>query len=150
MPDDRSRPKPVTALGFDYGTRNIGVAVGQSITHSARELTPLKAQDGIPRWEQVEKLIKDWQPDIVVVGLPLNMDDSESDLCVRARKFARRLEGRYGVTVHLHDERLSTREAKAEARDRGYSNHYSDNPVDSIAARLILESWFREPCGLPR
>ncbi len=137
--------KSFTAIAFDYGTQNIGVAIGQSVTQSARELTPLKARDGIPNWGEVEKLIKEWQPDVVVVGLPLNMDDSESALCTRARKFARRVEGRFGASVVLHDERLSTREAKAEAKDRGYSTRYAENPVDSIAARLILESWLREP-----
>ncbi len=141
--------KPVTALAFDYGTQNIGAAIGQSVTQTARELMPLKARDGIPRWEEVEKLIKEWQPDVVVVGLPLNMDDSESELCVRARKFARRLAGRFNANVVLQDERLSTREAKTEARDRGYSTRYAENPVDSIAARLILESWFRDPGHLP-
>lgn len=141
--------KSVTALAFDYGTRNIGVAFGQSVTQSARELLPLKARDGIPRWEDVEKLLREWQPDLVIVGLPLNMDGTDSELSTRARKFARRIEGRFGVKAELHDERLSTREAKEEARDRGFSSRYAENPVDSIAARLILESWFRTPGRSP-
>lgn len=72
---NQSTEAPKLLLGFDYGTKQIGVAVGQMITRQARELCNLKAQDGIPRWEQIEALIKEWQPDALVVGLPLNMDE---------------------------------------------------------------------------
>lgn len=130
-----------TLLAFDYGTKNIGVASGQTITRSANSQAPLKAKDGIPDWNQIEKLLKDWQPDLVLVGLPLNMDDSESELSARARKFANRLHGRFGVKVEMVDERLSSFEAKSELMARGGSRDYKHNPVDSIAARLILESW---------
>lgn len=130
-----------TLLAFDYGTKNIGVASGQTLTRSANSQTPLKAKDGIPDWAQIETLLKEWQPDLVLVGLPLNMDDSESELSVRARKFANRLHGRFGVKVELVDERLSSYEAKGEIMQRGGSRDYKNNPVDSIAARVILESW---------
>ncbi len=130
-----------TLLAFDYGTQNIGVASGQTITRSANPQTPLKARDGIPDWNQVEKLLKEWQPDLVLVGLPLNMDDTESELSARARKFANRLHGRFGVKVEMVDERLSSFEAKSEVMERGGSRNYKKNPVDSIAARVILESW---------
>lgn len=128
-------------LAFDYGTRNIGVAAGQTITRSANSLAPLKAKDGVPDWNQIEKILKEWQPDLVLVGLPLNMDDSESELSARARKFANRIHGRFGVQVALVDERLTSFEAKGEVMSRGGSRDYKNNPVDSIAARLILESW---------
>jgi len=130
-----------TLLAFDYGTKNIGVASGQTITRSANSQAPLKAKDGIPDWNQIEKLLKEWQPDLVLVGLPLNMDDSESELSARARKFANRVHGRFGVKVEMVDERLSSFEAKSEVMERGGSRDYKNNPVDSIAARLILESW---------
>lgn len=130
-----------TLLAFDYGTKNIGVATGQTLTASANSQPPLKARDGVPDWNQVEKLLKDWQPDLVLVGLPLNMDDSESELSARARKFANRLHGRFGVKVELVDERLSSFEAKGEVMRSGGSRDYKHNPVDSIAARLILEGW---------
>lgn len=133
-----------TYLAFDYGTRNIGVASGQSVTRSAVERPALKAKDGVPNWQEVEKLLKEWKPDLVIVGLPLNMDDSESELAVRARKFAQRLHGRFGVAIEMADERLSSYEAKGEVMARGGSRDYGKNPVDSIAARLILESWFTE------
>lgn len=130
-----------TLIAFDYGTKNIGVATGQTITHSARELPSVKARDGIPNWDNIEKLLDDWKPDLVIVGLPLNMDDSESELAIRARKFANRLQGRFGVKVEMVDERLTSFEAKGEVMSKGGSRDYKNNPVDSIAARLILESW---------
>lgn len=138
-----TKPSPQRVLAFDFGTRSIGVASGQAITGTASELPPLKAENGVPRWEAVQKLLETWQPDMVLVGLPLNMDGSESELAVRARKFANRIHGRFGYPIELYDERLSTREAKEEARNRGHRGSYKDNPVDSIAARLILESWWR-------
>ncbi len=130
-----------TLLAFDYGTKNIGVASGQMITRSANSLTPLKAKDGIPDWSRIEKLLAEWQPDLVLVGLPLNMDETESEFSVRARKFANRIHGRFGVKVEMVDERLTSFEAKGEGMGRGGSRDYKNNPVDSIAARLILESW---------
>lgn len=128
-------------LAFDYGTKNIGVASGQSLTGSTSSLAPLKAKDGVPDWNQIETLLKDWQPDLVLVGLPLNMDGSESELSARARKFANRLHGRFGVKIELVDERLSSFEAKGEVMRAGGSRDYKNNPVDSIAARIILEAW---------
>lgn len=130
-----------TLLAFDYGTKNIGVASGQTITRSANSLASLKAKDGTPDWAQIEKLLNEWKPDLVLVGLPLNMDDTESELSARARKFSNRLHGRFGVKVELVDERLTSFEAKGEVMSRGGSRDYKNNPVDSIAARLILESW---------
>ena len=134
-----------TLLAFDYGTKNIGVACGQTISGTANALPPLKAKDGVPDWTHVEKVLNEWKPDLVLVGLPLNMDDSESELSTRARKFANRLQGRFGVKVELVDERLSSFEAKGEVMGRGGSRDYKHNPVDSIAARLILESWLERP-----
>lgn len=132
----------LSLLAFDYGLKNIGVAYGQSITGTATELPPVPARDGIPDWEQLGKLLKEWQPQLLLVGLPLNMDDSESELSQRSRKFANRLHGRFGLPVELFDERLTTRLAKEEARERGHRGNYATAPVDSIAARLLLESWF--------
>lgn len=130
-----------TLLAFDYGTKNIGAASGTTLASITSELPPLKARDGVPNWDQIKKMLDQYQPDLVLVGLPLNMDNSESELAARARKFANRLHGRFGVQIEMVDERLSTFEAKGEAFDRGYSDDYKNNPVDSIAARLILESW---------
>jgi putative Holliday junction resolvase len=131
-------------LGFDYGTKQIGVAVGQLITGQARELCILKAQNGVPDWQKVEALIREWQPDAIVVGLPLNMDGTPSAMSERAEKFARRLNGRYNLPVHMQDERLTTYEAKGQRLSEGQHGSYRDNPVDALAAALLLESWLAE------
>lgn len=130
-----------SVIAFDYGTKNIGVAKGLTLTQSASELPPLKAKDGIPDWNHIEKLLAEWKPDLVLVGLPLNMDGSESELSTRARKFGNRVHGRFGVKVEFVDERLSSFEAKGEVIARGGSRDYKHNPVDSIAARIVLEGW---------
>lgn len=130
------------ALGFDFGTRQIGVAVGQAITGQARELCVLKAQNGVPDWTRVEALIREWQPDALVVGLPLNMDGTPSDMSARAERFARQLSGRFGLPAHTHDERLTTFEAKGERlRQSGQRGGYREQPVDALAAALLLEGW---------
>ena len=135
MPERRGE---FTALAFDYGTRKIGVAVGQSITGTATALPVLGARDGIPDWEAVGKLIAQWQPAVLVVGLPLNMDGSESELSARARKFANRLHGRFGLVVELEDERLSTRSARPFVGK-------GTQLLDSHAAAIVLESWLAKP-----
>ncbi|HHF7281506.1 Holliday junction resolvase RuvX [Haemophilus influenzae] len=132
----------ITALAFDFGTKSIGCAIGQSITGTAQALPAFKAQDGIPNWEAIEKCLKEWKPDIVIVGLPLNMDGTEQNLTLLARKFANRLQGRFGVNVHLQDERLTTTQARSEIFERGGFKALKKGKVDGISACLILESWF--------
>lgn len=134
-------------LGFDYGTKQIGVAVGQVITGQARELCILKAQNGVPDWQKVEALIKEWQPDAIVVGLPLNMDGTRSEMSERAEKFARRLNGRYNLPVHTHDERLTTFEAKGQRLRQGQNSGYRERPVDALAAALLLQGWLEHHYG---
>lgn len=132
---------PRLLLGFDYGTRQIGVAVGLVITGQARELCVLKARDGVPDWAQIEALLLEWKPDALVIGLPLNMDGSASEMSARAEKFARRLNGRFNLPVHTHDERLTTYEAKGERLRQGQHDGYHKKPVDALAAALLLEGW---------
>ncbi|MEH2922534.1 Holliday junction resolvase RuvX [Samsonia erythrinae] len=131
-----------TILAFDFGTKSIGVAIGQEITRTARPLTSIKAQEGIPDWQNVEKLLSEWQPALAVVGLPLNMDGTEQPLTARARKFANRLHGRFGIPIALHDERLSTVEARADLFERGGFRALDKGRVDAASAVIILESWF--------
>ena len=95
----------------------------------------------MPDWQKVEALIKEWQPDAIVVGLPLNMDGSPSEMSARAEKFARRLNGRFNLPVHMHDERLTTYEAKGERLAQGQRGGYRENPVDALAAALLLQGW---------
>ncbi|MBT5071938.1 MAG: Holliday junction resolvase RuvX, partial [Porticoccaceae bacterium] len=97
-----------TLLAFDFGLKQIGVAYGQTLTKNANALSILKAQNGKPQWLEIDALITQWKPNLVLVGLPLNMDDTESELSARARKFARRLEGRFNVQVEMVDERLTS------------------------------------------
>ena len=137
-------------LAFDFGTRRIGVAVGNEMLGSATALAPLPARDGIPDWQQIAALLEEWQPDLLVVGLPLNMDGTESDMSRRARKFGKRLHGRFGKPVEVFDERGSTRAAKRIARDAGHRGNYRDDGVDGIAAQLILESFFADDTFLQR
>lgn len=131
-----------TVIAFDFGTKNIGAAIGESITRSPRPLCAFKAKDGIPNWNQIEKIIKDWQPQQLIVGLPLNIDGTEQPLTQRAKKFANRLHGRFGLPVILHDERLTTVEAKAYLFEQGGYRSLSKDKIDSTAATIILASWF--------
>lgn len=133
-----------TLLAFDFGTKSIGVAIGQRITGTARALTALKAQDGTPNWSAIEKLLKEWQPEAVIVGLPLNMDGTEQPLTARARNFANKIHGRFGVQITLHDERLSTVEARSGLFERGGFRALNKGSVDSASAVIILESWFEQ------
>jgi putative holliday junction resolvase len=133
--------KPLSALAFDFGTKRIGVAYGQSLTGTAQALGIITATDGIPDWNALEKVVAEWKPDVFVVGLPYNMDDSESELLLRARKFGKRLEGRLHKPCFGIDERLTSFEARGELL-RGEAS----GAVDALAARLILEAWFE---GLP-
>ena len=134
--------KPLKVLAFDFGTKRIGVAYGQSLTGTAQALGIIPALDGIPDWTALEAMVADWQPDVFVVGLPFNMDDSESELLLRARKFGKRLNGRLHKPCFGVDERLTSFEARGELL-RGESS----GAVDALAARLILEAWFD---GLPQ
>ncbi|MEZ2583319.1 Holliday junction resolvase RuvX [Kluyvera intermedia] len=133
-----------TLLAFDFGTRSIGVAIGQRITGTARPLTAIKAQDGTPDWNIIARLLKEWQPETVVVGLPLNMDGSEQPLTARARNFANKIHGRFGVAITLHDERLSTVEARAGLFEQGGFRALNKGSVDSASAVVILESFFEQ------
>ena len=133
-----------TVLAFDFGSQRIGIAIGQTLTQTASELAPVSARDGIPHWDALDKVINQWHPDILLVGLPLNMDDSDNETTRRARKFGNRLRDRYKKTLAFMDERLSTRNAIDELQALGKRIDLRNKPVDSMAARLILESWFRE------
>ena len=134
-------------MGFDFGTRSIGIATGQEITGTASPLTSLKANDGIPDWSQLEKLLKEWQPDLLVVGLPLNMDGTEQEMTVRARKFGQRLHGRFGFQVEFKDERLTTTDAQARLFEHGGYKALGKSRVDAVSAQLILESWMESHYG---
>jgi putative Holliday junction resolvase len=133
-----------TVLAFDFGLRQIGVAVGNCVLGTTQPLSVLPARDGTPDWKTVIDLIEEWQPDLLVVGDPLNMDGSPSELGARAARFARRLQGRTGLPFELCDERLSSFEAKQASREQGHRGDYRRHPIDSHAAELILKTWLAE------
>ena len=137
-----------TVMGFDFGTKSIGIAIGQELTGSASSLKAVKAQDGIPNWDELHKIIKQYQPNVFLVGLPLNMDDSESELSARARKFARRLRHQTNIETWMVDERLSTRAARDELSHYHAQGRGKKLSADSLAATLFIESWYRDPEGL--
>lgn len=137
--------KPRTLLAFDFGLKRIGVAVGQTQISSASPLKTVAVRQERPDWNAIGDLIRTWTPDALVVGLPLNMDGSEQEMTGRARRFARQLKGRFGLEVHLVDERLSTREARTRLPDRGRAA----TDADPVAAQVILEDWFKSGAGVP-
>ena len=133
-----------TVMAFDFGLRQIGVAIGNCLLGTTQPLPILRAKDGVPDWRALEALIDEWRPDLLVVGDPLNMDGSDSELCAQAGKFARRLHGRLGLEVKMVDERLSSFEAKHASREHGHRGDFRRQPVDSLAAELILRTWLAE------
>lgn len=145
MPESQIPSEKIQRLmAFDFGTKRIGIAVGQRLTGTGEPLSPIKANDGIPNWQELERIINTWNPDAFVVGLPLNMDGTPSSMSVRANKFAKRLEGRYHRRAFTHDERLSSFEAKGYVMAQGGSRDFGKNSVDGLAAQLVLESWMAE------
>lgn len=135
---------PRTLLGFDFGMKNIGVAVGQELTHTASPLTVIKAREGIPNWEHIQTLIEDWRPQGLIVGLPLNMDGTEQEMTAAARRFGNRLNGRFHLPVNWQDERLSTFEALDQLGIRSKMQSNNRDDVDRISAQLILQSWLNQ------
>jgi len=130
-------------LGFDFGLKRIGVAVGQQVTQSAQPLDILKADNGVPDWAMIATLITEWGADALVVGLPFNMDRTEQPLTNRAREFGYALEKHFRLPIFFVDERLTTIAAKAEMHEKEIGdNHFYK--ADSIAAKLIVESWMRD------
>ncbi|AKP74795.2 Putative Holliday junction resolvase [Piscirickettsia salmonis] len=124
-------------LGFDFGMKRLGVAVGQTLLQSANPLAALKTRDGIPAWDEIAKLITEWQPNYLIVGRPLHMNGQMIDpISYAARKFANRLHERFKLPVIQVDERLSSIEAKSRLQRQ--------DQLDSMAAVVIIETWLHE------
>lgn len=139
--------KPVKTrvyLGFDYGLKRIGMAVGDDLTRLARPL-PVIANGREPDWVAIGKVLKEWRPDAVIVGLPVNMDGADQPITTPARHFAQELGNRYSLPVFMVDERLSSRAADDEIRsaraDGRKSKKVQKGERDGVAARLILEQY---------
>lgn len=133
-----------TVLGFDFGTKKIGVSIGQTVTRTATALTLLEAHHGEPRWEELAKIIQTWKPASLVVGRPLNMDGTTQLLTELAEHFAHELESHTGLPVYFMDERLSTVEARANLFEKGGYRALSRKNIDATAAQIILQDWLNQ------
>lgn len=134
-------------MGFDYGTRRIGVAVGNGLTRGARALEVIANSAQGPDWQRLDILLREWQPATLLVGLPLTMDGQEQQTSRAARAFASALGTRYRVPWHLVDERLSSIEAARRFADRrasGQSRRKHAQTLDALAAEIIVETWLAE------
>jgi putative Holliday junction resolvase len=131
-----------TVLAFDFGTRRIGVAVGELMLAQARPLTTLAAEANDARFAAIGRLIDEWRPARLVVGLPLALDGAEHDMSARCRRFAHQLEGRFRLPVVLVDERLSSAAADEALRSRGLGWRERKARVDAEAAAAILQDYF--------
>lgn len=136
--------KTQTLIGFDFGTKFIGVAVGQTLTKTAKALTSIKNSDNEVMWREIQKLLDEWQPNALIVGLPLNMDDTEQPLTAIACQFGNNLKHRFHLPVHFCDERLSTVEAKEHLFSESGYRGLSKDKIDAASAQIILESWMAE------
>jgi putative Holliday junction resolvase len=131
------REKLKTVLGFDFGSHWIGVAVGQTLTRQASPLVAVKKND----WKGIKRLLDAWQPQKLVVGLPLSMEGKDQEMTASAKRFGRQLEGRFGIATSMIDERLTTREAYQIAEQT--QSKKSKQEIDSLAAAIITESWLQ-------
>jgi putative holliday junction resolvase len=140
-------PAARTVLSFDYGLRRIGVAVGNTLTGTAEALATIAADGGEPDWRAVDRLVADWRPGAIVAGVPYNMAGRDARLTTAALRFAEELGRRYGIEVHRVDERLTSREAEDDLRERRRSGAKAKRvrrgDVDREAARLLLLQWLR-------
>jgi putative Holliday junction resolvase len=139
-----TKNEPKILIGFDFGMKRIGVAIGQTITQTARPLETLAAKEGIPDWNSLAKLLRKWAPDALVVGIPLNMDGTDQAISHDARQFAEALEKQFHLPVHQIDERLTTKDARERLFLQGGFKALQDGQVDRVAAQLILQNWFAE------
>jgi putative pre-16S rRNA nuclease len=139
-----SAPERGTILAFDFGTRRIGVAVGEHATRIAHPLATIESEKNADRFAAIAALVDEWRPALLLVGLPTHADGAEHELTARARRFARQLEGRFGIAVTLADERYSTR-AAAEALSASGVKTLKQRPLrDRVAAQLILQAYLDE------
>ena len=134
-------PNNLVVLGFDWGSKRIGVAVGSDVLNQANPLKTLSAQGGMPDWNLVKAYIHEWHPHILVVGIPSDMEGKALSTTQRAKKFSDQLHARFQLPVYLVDERLTTVEARQQLFEIGGYSKIQKSQVDSYAANLIVEQW---------
>lgn len=133
-----------TFLGFDYGERHTGVAVGSTFSGMAQPVAVLAAKGGGPDWDAIDHLVAEWRPNGLVVGLPLNMDGSATRVTRAARAFGESLRARYNLPVHMADERLSSRAATDTLLEAGVPLKRHKHHIDKLAAQTILQAFLNE------
>ncbi|CAD83321.1 putative endonuclease involved in recombination [Candidatus Blochmanniella floridana] len=132
-------------MAFDFGTKKIGIAIGQKITGTTQSLEILPSKFGIPNWKKIEHIFNVWKPNKLIVGLPLKMNGNTQHITLLSKRFAVQLTHRFKITVEMHDERFTTIEARSI-----YFQHFryyyrkKTTPIDSIAAEIILKSWLNQ------
>lgn len=130
-------------LGFDFGLKKIGYAIGQFVTCTAQPLGFMFAKEGIPNWQEIAHVIKEWQPECLVVGFPTAVDGTDLSVTPKVLSFAKSLE-QYHLPVYLTDERMTSKEARSHLFEHGGYRALSYGKVDSIAAALLLEQWMNQ------
>lgn len=148
MPDGRPSSTPQrTLMAFDFGAKRIGVAVGNSVTGTAQALTTLSGERNDKRFAAIEGLIREWQPDALVVGLPCHEDGRPHEMTRLCRRFANRLKGRFGLPVILVDERYTSAAASQQLNAAGVRGLRQKPLLDQVAAEQILRAYFDEPAA---
>ncbi|CAL4325182.1 Putative pre-16S rRNA nuclease [Buchnera aphidicola (Thelaxes suberi)] len=131
-------------MAFDFGTKKIGIAVGQTITRTASYLKSIPAKQGFPEWKLIHKVIIEWQPSSIIVGLPLNYNGDVQHITKKTKKFAIIMQKKFNIPTFLHDERLTTKSAKSYLFHIGGFKNLKKKKIDGLSAVLILESWFSQ------
>lgn len=143
MPEN-SIHKITTVLGLDYGTKRIGIATGQTITHTAAPITTLTQINGSPDWNGIEQQIEQWSPDALIVGIPYHLDGKKSEMTKKALNFSEELEQRFSLPVYRIDETLSSHAAEDILRKNTKISQHNKHEVDKIAAAVIVQSWLNQ------
>ena len=131
-----------TVLAFDFGEKRIGIAVGDTLLKLAHPLLTIEAEDNAGKFTQIDALLQEWRPSLLVVGLPMSLDGEAHAMTALAQKFAQRLEGRFNLPVVMIDERLSSAEAAQSLREAGIRGRAQKQHLDQVAAQTILQSYF--------
>lgn len=139
---DKAKVESGTVLAFDFGERRIGIAVGEHLINSANPLTTIDNESNEVRFATITQLVNEWQPKLLVVGLPLSLDGSETEVTQLCKKFARRLNGRFNLPVIMIDERYSSTEASQLLNESGIKGRAQKAMLDQVAAQTILRSYF--------
>lgn len=138
------RAYKMIVIAFDFGMKKIGVAVGENFLNTGKALNELPARNGNPNWKDIKCLLNIWKPKFLIVGLPLNLDGTKQNITKKAERFAFLLNQKFNIFVKLHDERLSTKEARSIIFSKGGFKAFRKNKIHSTSAVIILESWFMQ------